>query len=361
MSLKLTSKEHISLKSYFNKDSVGVDLDEYLKNNEKKIPNIKVGVEKRIIWSDKKNTKTPIAIIYIHGFTASSEEARPLPDLLAKNIKSNIFYTRLTGHGRNEEAMASSSIKKWITDLYEAIEIGSKIGEKIIIMSTSTGGTLSSIAAIDPMLSKNILGFIFISPNFGINHKLANLITWPLSKYWLSLIIGKTTKSKARNDLNAKYWTLAYPTNALIPMANLVKKVNEQDFSNVKIPALFYFSLDDKVVKPDKTIQFIKNWGGESTSHNVTLSDNDSLGDLSEVQTALETVEDVARTAFPTIADVFDYHDTDTCIDAAEDDFALIQRFYGISSTHLYPAGKKNRSHCLLFRDTLSQQFVAAL
>ena len=105
-----------------------------------------------------------------------------------------------------------------------------------------------------------ILGFIFISPNFGINHKLANLITWPLSKYWLSLIIGKTTKSKARNDLNAKYWTLAYPTNALIPMANLVKKVNEQDFSNVKIPALFYFSLDDKVVRPDKTIQFIKNY-----------------------------------------------------------------------------------------------------
>ena len=125
------------------------------------------------------------------------------------------------------------------------------------------------------MLSKNILGFIFISPNFGINHKLANLITWPLSKYWLSLIIGKTTKSKARNDLNAKYWTLAYPTNALIPMAKLVKKVNEQDFSNVKIPALFYFSLDDKVVRPDKTIQFIKNWGGESTSHNVTMSDND--------------------------------------------------------------------------------------
>ena len=58
-------------------------------------------------------------------------------------------------------------------------------------------------------------------------------------------------------------------------MANLVKKVNEQDFSNVKIPALFYFSLDDKVVRPDKTIQFIKKWGGESTSHNVTMSDYD--------------------------------------------------------------------------------------
>lgn len=63
---------------------------------------------------------------------------------------------------------------------------------------------------------------------------------------------------------------------------------------------------------------------------NITLSSSDSLGSLEDVQTALETVEDVARTAFPTIADVFDYHDTDTCVDAAEDDFAIIQRFYGI-------------------------------
>jgi esterase/lipase len=275
MSLKLTSKEHICLKSYFNKDSVGVDLDEYLRNNEKKIPNIKAGVEKRIIWSNKKNTKTPISIIYIHGFSASSEEARPLPDMLANELKSNIFYTRLSGHGRDKDAMNKSSIKEWVKDLYEAIEIGTRIGNQIIIMSTSTGGTLSSIAAIEPKLSKNILGFIFVSPNFGINHKLASLITWPLSEYWLSLIIGKTIESKARNDLNAKFWTLAYPTNALIPMAKLVKKIKKQDFSKVKIPALFYFSLDDKVVKPDKTLEFIQKWGGKSYTHNVTMSDVD--------------------------------------------------------------------------------------
>ena len=275
MSLNLIFKEKISMKSNFNKDSLGIDLDKYLKNNEKNIPNIKQGVEKRIIWSGKKSKKTPISIIYIHGFSASSEEARPLPDMLANELKSNIFYTRLTGHGRDKDAMGKSSIKEWVKDLHEAIEIGTRIGNQIIIMSTSTGGTLSSIAAIETTLSKNILGFIFVSPNFGINHKLASLITWPLSEYWLSLIIGKTTESKARNDLNAKYWTLAYPTDALIPMAKLVKKIKKQDFTKVKIPALFYFSLDDKVVKADETQKFIQKWGGESYTHNVTMSDVD--------------------------------------------------------------------------------------
>ena len=275
MSLNLIFKEKISMKSNFNKDSLGIDLDKYLKNNEKNIPNIKQGVEKRIIWSGKKNKKTPISIIYIHGFSASSEEARPLPDMLANELKSNIFYTRLTGHGRDKDAMGKSSIKEWVKDLHEAIEIGTRIGNQIIIMSTSTGSTLSSIAAIEPTLSKNILGFIFVSPNFGINHKLASLITWPLSDYWLSLIIGKTTESKARNDLNAKYWTLAYPTDALIPMAKLVKKIKKQDFTKVKIPALFYFSLDDRVVKANETLKFIQKWGGKSYTHNVTMSDVD--------------------------------------------------------------------------------------
>ena len=58
-------------------------------------------------------------------------------------------------------------------------------------------------------------------------------------------------------------------------MAKLVKKIKKQDFTKVKIPALFYFSLDDKVVKADETQKFIQKWGGESYTHNVTMSDVD--------------------------------------------------------------------------------------
>ena len=268
-------KENINFKNTFNVNLIGNDLDRYLKKQESQFYDLKNNVHKRIIWSRKKNFKTNISIIYIHGFSASSEEVRPLPDLIANDMKANIFYTRLTGHGRSSKAMGECSIKDWVDDLYEAIEIGSRIGKKVIIISTSTGGTLSAISALNEELSKKILGYIFISPNFGINHKLANLITWPFSKYWLSLFIGETRKTKARNELDKKYWTLSYPTNALIPMANLVKKVNNQDFKKVNKPALFYFSLEDKVVKPKKTIQFISNWGGEAKTINVKMTEFD--------------------------------------------------------------------------------------
>ena len=268
-------KNNISFKSSFNINLIGNDLNQYLKNKESQFSDLKKDVQKKIIWFRKKNTKTNISIVYIHGFSASSEEVRPLPDLIGKDIRANIFYTRLTGHGRSSDAMGLSSISNWVNDLHEAIEIGSRIGQKVILISTSTGGTLSAISALNDYLSNTILGYIFISPNFGINHKLANLISWPYSEYWLHLFIGKTRTIKPRNELDKKFWTLSYPTKALIPMARLVKKINNKNFSNVSNPALFYFSMDDEVVEPKKTLEFIENWGGETKTINVKMSEFD--------------------------------------------------------------------------------------
>ena len=269
------NSNQINLSSDFNPNSIGSNINEYLKKTEEHLLDIKEGVEKKIIWANEINTKTPISIVYIHGFTASSEEVRPLPDKIAKDLNANLFFTRLTGHGRNPSAMELCSIPNWIRDLHEAIEIGSRIGEKVILLSSSTGGTISVTSALDKKVSQKILGYIFISPNFGINNKFAGMISWPFSEYWLELILGKKMKHKPRNDLNKKYWTMSYPTNALIPMAKLVREVNKKDYSTVKKPALFYFSMEDKVVNPHKIKEFITKWGGNSTTKIVKLSNKD--------------------------------------------------------------------------------------
>ena len=268
-------KNPISIKSDFDPNLISLNINEYLEKSEQQFSDIIQGVSKKIIWANKTNTKTPISLVYIHGFTASSEEVRPLPDLIAKDINANLYYTRLSGHGRTSNAMVNSSIQNWMNDLHEAIEIGSRIGEKVIILSSSTGGTISVTSALNKKLSSKILGYIFISPNFGINNKLASLIAFPFSEYWLQLILGKTIKHSPRNENNKKYWTMSYPTNALIPMVRLVNEVNNKDFSNVNKPALFYFSMEDKVVNPQKIKKFISGWGGKRTITIVKLSKDD--------------------------------------------------------------------------------------
>jgi pimeloyl-ACP methyl ester carboxylesterase len=259
----------------FDANLLGENLNSYLMVQEKKFNDITIGVQKRVIWADKVGKKTPLSIIYIHGFSATSEEIRPVPDQIASALKANLYYTRLTGHGRSPMAMAEPNVADWMSDMAEAIAIGRKIGQRIIVISTSTGSTLSATAALNPILSRDISGFIFISPNFGINNPFAKLLTWPAARWWVPLIAGKMRHSTPRNKQHSKFWTTTYPTIAAIPMAAIVKAVTEQDFSKVTIPALFYFSLEDKVVDPEATKNMTRKWGGRKKIINVTMTEQD--------------------------------------------------------------------------------------
>jgi len=100
----------VKFSSDFNPNFIGSNINEYLKKTEEQFLDIKEGVAKKVIWANETNKKTPIAIVYIHGFTASSEEVRPLPDKIANDLNANLFFTRLTGHGRNPKAMELCSI-----------------------------------------------------------------------------------------------------------------------------------------------------------------------------------------------------------------------------------------------------------
>ena len=172
-------------------------------------------------------------------------------------------------------AMTKPNVENWMSDVGEAMEIGRQIGHKVIVISTSTGSTLTAAAALNPDLSRNIAGLIFVSPNFGINNPLSNVLTWPGARWWVPIVAGKMRNSSIRNKQHAKFWTTSYPTVATIPMAALVEVITQQDFSKIHIPALFYYSLEDKVVMAQSTRDIALKWGGEATTINVTMTEKD--------------------------------------------------------------------------------------
>jgi len=254
---------------------IGLSVDSYLWSREIIFDDLIKGAEKKVLWANKTDFKTPISIIYIHGFTASSMELRPVPEIIASNLGANIFFTRLTGHGRTSLAMEEASVSRWLNDVDEALEIGRRLGEKVIILANSTGGTLAAAAAVSNARMENVVGIVFISPNFGVNNIAAKMLSWPFARYWVPWIIGDFQISKPRNPNHEKFWTTTYPTVSLMPMAALVKSVMEANYRAVKIPALFYFSLDDKVVQPQKTLLFASNWGGDVSIINPILGSRD--------------------------------------------------------------------------------------
>lgn len=239
------------------------DPDLWLKEKEAKVPGLRAGLEKEIIWRNGgTKAKTPLAIVYIHGFSASKYETRPLADQIAAHLDANLFYTRLTGHGATSEAMGEASTGAWMDDVAEALWIGSQIGERTVVIATSTGATLTTPFLTDPRWADRIAGVVYLSPNFGLKAPGSGLLTAPFAKQITRLIVGANRSFPPINEAQAKYWTTTYPSAALLPMAALVKAVSAMDMSSIHTPAFFYYSNEDQVVDAEATAQVFAAWGG---------------------------------------------------------------------------------------------------
>ncbi|OQW92313.1 MAG: hypothetical protein BWK78_02065 [Thiotrichaceae bacterium IS1] len=239
------------------------NLDDYLRKSEARFSDIRTGTEKTIVWANPlKKDKTALSIISIHGFTASRQEIFPLCDMLAQRLGANLFYTRLTGHGRTGQVLAEATVNDWLNDTVEALKIGRQIGEKVIIIGTSMGGTLAMwLATYDD--SEDVLAYILLSPNFAPKDSKADILTWPWAKYFVPLIFGEDWGFNPQNSQQAKYWTTQYPTISLFPMMGLTKLVRGSNFGQVKKPFLFLFSLEDQVVNSETTMEVYERLGSK--------------------------------------------------------------------------------------------------
>lgn len=252
------------------------DLDAYLATSEARFDDLRPGVEKSIIWADSSKTRTPLAVVYLHGFSATREEVRPLPDTVAARLGANLFYTRLAGHGRSGDALAETTAADWLADGYEALAIGQRLGERVVLIGTSTGGTLATWLAAQPE-AKNLLALVLISPNYGPKDPKASLLLWPWGVQLAKLMAGSHRAWTPHNAEQAHYWTTRYRIDALVSMMSLVDLVDQIDLSAIETPLLIVYSPNDQVVNP-AYIEAQFPVFGTSVKHRIAI---DSAGDPS--------------------------------------------------------------------------------
>lgn len=66
-----------------------------------------------------------------------------------------------------------------MSDVAEGLAAARLVGEKVVVIEISTGGTLVAATEQDPDLMANVVGVVFVSPNFGINNRAAAMPTLP--------------------------------------------------------------------------------------------------------------------------------------------------------------------------------------
>lgn len=246
----------------FQDSSLPADLDAWLVNRELQFSDIRPANAKQIVWAGQPGTQTPLSVVYIHGFSAGPQEIRPVPDLVAQALGANLFYTRLAGHGRSGDAMAQASADDWIEDMAEAMAIGRRLGQRVVVISTSTGATLAAIAAADPALSQGMAGVVMVSPNFRLNSAAGLILDQPFAPIWGPWIAGERRSFPASNDQQAAHWTTEYPTQALFPMATLMREARAQDYTTAQVPAMFIYSPNDRVIDPAAITPIRQAWAG---------------------------------------------------------------------------------------------------
>lgn len=242
-------------------------LDTYINQREAKLP-VKTANEARIVWADStKKEQTEYVLVYLHGFTASQGEGDPVHRDFARKFGCNLYLARLAGHGlKGEDAMLEFTPDKLWASTLEAYAIGKKLGKKVIIMGTSTGGALAlRLAANFP----EIKGIILYSPNIAINDGSA----WLTNKPWGLQLVRKVMGgmySKKTADTAPKvlqYWYSQYRLEAVPQLQEFIETSNtKQTYEQVKQPVLMlYYYKDeqhqDKTVKVDAMLKMFEELG----------------------------------------------------------------------------------------------------
>lgn len=226
--------------------SNATDLENYILQNEAQ-HKLKPNNEARIIWADSSKTKTEYAIVYLHGFSASQEEGRPIHTNIAREFGCNLYLSRLAEHGIDTTAplMNITPEKMW-ESAKQALEIGKQLGNSVILMCTSTGATLGLKLAAD--YPNDVYSLIMMSPNIAIFDSRSFL----LNNHW-GLEIARTltgspyVTSKDTRPVYKQYWNYQYPLEAASQLQELLETtMNKETFEKVKQPVLMlYYYKDD--------------------------------------------------------------------------------------------------------------------
>ena len=204
--------------------------------------------ESRIVWADGE-ARTSWSVVNLHGFSATRQETAPLAETVASMLNANLYEARLTGHGRVEQPLAGVRAEDWLQDAADALASGAAIGDKIIVIGTSTGATLAA-AMLDHDLAKHIDTLVMISPNFEPRDPGARWLTRPAGPLLARLAVGDTRCWEPRDELQERFWSTCYPTAAAVEMMRLVDRANRLLPADIPQRLLMFYSRGDMVISP---------------------------------------------------------------------------------------------------------------
>lgn len=212
-------------------------LEEHVRQMES-VHKLKPDNEARIVWADSTRSKTAYSVVYLHGFSASQKEGDPVHRRFAAEFGCNLYLARLADHGIDTvDAMINFTTDRWWRSAREALAIGRELGDKVILMSTSTGGTMAlALAATFP---DDVHALINMSPNIAINNSAAFLLNNPWGLYIARMVKGGKYNEWDAPPERQAYWYSKYRLEATVQLQEMLEsKMKPETFGKITQPCL---------------------------------------------------------------------------------------------------------------------------
>ncbi len=214
------------------------ELESYIEEFEASRP-VRPGNQAHILWHDSIRQKTEYSFLYLHGFAGSYRDGYPLNKMVADYYDGNIYMARLIGHGLEPEyAMINFDAEHAWESACAALSVATRLGKKVVIISTSTGGTLAiTLAAVFP---DQVHALINISPNIRDEVPGSTLLNTPWGSEIATLaFLGDTRNVEHEEDSAKLYWDTQYPVKAALSLQNLLEKTMiPETYQEVRCPVL---------------------------------------------------------------------------------------------------------------------------
>jgi len=197
------------------------ELKDWIDSKEATFDNIKPDNASQLIFHDSVPQKTAYSVLYLHGFSASRAEGNPVHLNIAKALKANLYLPRLSDHGLiEEEPMLHFTAQRYLDSAKEALAVAKKIGEKVIVVSSSSGGTLSLILGNDPQIAALLL----FGPNVEIYNPNAKLLTLPWGLYIARAVLASKYHVMDKiTEQKLNYWTTRYRLECTLHLQKLIE------------------------------------------------------------------------------------------------------------------------------------------
>lgn len=220
---------------------------------------VRPGNEERVVWADGQaaDSHAPVVLLFVHGFGASRAEGEATLEPVARALHATIYYTRLPGHGGDLERHAAARPEQYFERLEEDFHRLRPLGDKLVIVGSSTGGLLAAwLAARHPEKTDAI---VLASPLFAMAAPASFLLSRWLGLPLLQAVMGEfrdagwTTDPQGRKQPGYEdFWITRQRMSALGIVEDVRRQaLREAPAAAITAPVLLYYYYADAAHQDD--------------------------------------------------------------------------------------------------------------